>query len=132
MSLFDQQLMHYPEAVALCQEQGWRVFAPAWTTHRVRFEFEPRTRCLKRFYADSTHTSWPAAKAGELPRLMSGYLDGFTPSRRERIEAKAWLWIGAAANRLVLLVNTVTRRPVVTEERLRAAFRWALGVRSGL
>lgn len=41
MSLFDQQLMHYPEAVALCQEQGWRVFAPAWTTHRVRFEFEP-------------------------------------------------------------------------------------------
>lgn len=41
MSLFAQQLMHYPEAVGMCQEQGWRVFAPAWTTHRVRFEFEP-------------------------------------------------------------------------------------------
>lgn len=92
-----------------------------------RFEFVSETRCLKRFYPKSTHTYWDAPKRGELPRVMAGYLDAFVPSKRERVVAKVWLWIGAAANRAVLLVNAVTRRTLISEEALRGAFRWVLG-----
>lgn len=91
-----------------------------------RFEFVPETRCLKRFYAGSTHTAWKAPKAGELPRLMAGYLGAYVPSTRQRIPAMAWVWFGAVANRAVLLVNQLARREMVSEEALRRAFRWAL------
>ena len=91
-----------------------------------RFEFMPETRCLKRFYAGSTHTAWKAPKAGELPRLMAGYLGAYVPSTRQRIPAMAWVWFGAVANRAVLLVNQLARREMVSEEALRRAFCWAL------
>ena len=91
-----------------------------------RFEFEPNTRCLKRFYPGSTHTHWKAARAGELPGIMAKYLDAHVRSRRQRAAAKACLWIGATVNRVALLVNTVARRTLITEEALRGAFRWIL------
>lgn len=92
-----------------------------------RFEFVPATRCLKRFYPGSTHTAWKAPKAGELPRVMAGYLRAYVPSRRRRASAIAWVWCGAVANRAVLVVNGVARREVISEEALRRGFRWALG-----
>jgi glycosyltransferase involved in cell wall biosynthesis len=88
-----------------------------------RFEFVPETRCLKRFYPESTHTGWKAPKARELPRLMAEYLDAYVPSRRRRVTAKTWLWVGALINRIVLVANTVTRRTAISEEALRGAFR---------
>lgn len=92
-----------------------------------RWEFEPGVRCLKRFYADSTHVSWKAARPGELPSVMSRYLDKFVHSKRLRLSAKACVWIGAGANRLVTLLNATARRTVMTEESLRSVFRWVLG-----
>lgn len=92
-----------------------------------RFEFEPATRCLKRFYPGSTHTYWSAPRAGELPRMMGAYVDAFVASRRQRLATKAWLWTGAAANRAALLVNSLTRRTVISEDTLRGTFRWMLG-----
>ncbi len=91
-----------------------------------RFEFVPETRCLKRFYPGSTHTTWRAPRAVELPRLMGRYLGDFVPSRWQRARALGWVWFGAAANRAVLLVNTAARREVISEDRLRSAFRWLL------
>jgi hypothetical protein len=88
-----------------------------------RFEFVPETRCLKRFYAGSTHTYWTAPKAGELPRVMGRYLDAYVPSQRQRLTAKAWLWLGAAANRLAAVVNRAARRNLITESLLRRTFR---------
>ncbi|MGE0601599.1 MAG: glycosyltransferase family A protein [Dehalococcoidia bacterium] len=92
-----------------------------------RFEFVPDVRCLKRMYATSTHANWRSPKLGELPRLMSGYLDAYVPSRGGRLGARVMLWLGAAANRAVQLVNAATRRTLISDDGLRGAFRWVLG-----
>ena len=94
-----------------------------------RFEFVPETRCLKRFYPGSTHARWKSPKAGELPRVMAGYVRTYVPSKRQRIPAVMVIWVGAIANRVALMVNTAARRTVVTEEALRGTFRWVLGFR---
>jgi len=92
-----------------------------------RFEFVPGTRCLKRFYPESTHALWNAPRAGEMPRIMTSYLRAYVASRRERYPALAALWAGAVLNRAVLLVNQAARREVVSPDAMRRVFRGVLG-----
>ena len=91
-----------------------------------RFEFAPEARCLKRFYPGSTHTAWEAPRAGELPRIMAGYLRAYVPSRRQRWPALAILWSGAAITRTSETLNALTRREIISERFRRRVFRSVL------